>query len=199
MQHNVSIWYVAARTLCLVVDSQGKIWSCTLSYKDCHLTLLCLQHYFGTTLTIFAKVKYYFDLDKLAITLQPSGSEELYPVPILIEKYRAFQLLWSEKYQSSWRYFHAFPYQNLICFFSIQWKEEHQQLITYHKLVELFLVYFLKNARIFFYFWSCSISHSFIGICDIFLENSWLNFYFGFYIEKTIPVYIPTLLVMSFI
>ena len=57
-----SIWCVAAQKLCLVVDSQVKIWACTLSYKNCHPTLLCLQHHFGTILTIFAKFKYYFDL-----------------------------------------------------------------------------------------------------------------------------------------
>ena len=34
----------------------------------------------------------------------------------------------------------CFPYQNLICYFSIWWKEQHQQLITYYKLIELFLV-----------------------------------------------------------
>ena len=63
VQAIVSIWYVAARILCLVVDSQVKIWPCTLSYKNCHLTLLCLQHHFDTILTIFAKFKYYFDFD----------------------------------------------------------------------------------------------------------------------------------------
>ena len=108
----VSIWYMAAPKLCLVVDSQVKIWSCTLSYKNCHLTLLCLQHHFGTILTIFAKFKYYFDFDKLEITLQPSRNEELSPFPILIEKYCVLQLLWCEKFQSDSRYFHVFPYQN---------------------------------------------------------------------------------------
>ena len=90
MQDNVSIWYVAARTLYLVVDGQVKILSPTLPYKNCHLTLLCLQHHFGTVLTMFAMVKYYFDFDKLAITRRPSMNEELCPVPILIEKYRVF-------------------------------------------------------------------------------------------------------------
>ena len=52
--------------------------------------------------------------------------QELCPFPILIENGRVHQLLWCEKSQSSWRYFHVFPYQNLICFFSIWWKEEHQ-------------------------------------------------------------------------
>ena len=104
VQDIVSIWYVASRKLCLVVDSQVKIWHCTLSYKNCHLTLLCLQHHFGTTfciLTIFAKFNHYFDFDKLAITLQPSKNEELCPFPILIEKYRVPQLHWCEKSQSS--------------------------------------------------------------------------------------------------
>ena len=101
MQDIVSIWYVAARKLCLVVDSQAKSWSYRLSYKNCLLTLLCLQHHSSTILTIFAKFKYYFDFDKLAITFQPSRNEELCPFPVLIEKYLVFQLLWCEKSQSS--------------------------------------------------------------------------------------------------
>ena len=167
----VSICYVATQKLCLVVESQVKIhvWFCTLSYNNCYLTLSCLQHHFGTILTIFAKFKYF---DELAITLQPSRNEELCSFPILIEKYPVLQLLWCEKSQSSWRYFYVFPYQNLICFFSIWWKEEHHKLITYHKLIELFLVDFLINVRKNCHFWSCSISHSFVGICYINLENS---------------------------
>ena len=88
---------------------------------------------------------------------------------------------------------------SLICFFSIWWKEEHQSIITYHKLIELFLVDFSINVRKNCHFWRCSLSHFFVGICDIYQENSLLNFSFCFDIEKTIPVYIPTLLVMSFI
>ena len=118
MQDIVSIWCVAAWKLCLVLDSQVKTWSYTPSYKNCHLTHSYLQHNFGTILTIFAKFKYHFDVDQLAITLQPSWNKELCPFPILIEKCRVLQLLWCEKSQSSWRYFHVFPYQNLICFFS---------------------------------------------------------------------------------
>ena len=109
VQDIVSIWYVAAQKLCLVVDSHVKKRYCTLSYKNCHLTLLCLQHHFGTILTKFAKFKYYFDFDKLAITLQPSRNEELCPFHILIEKYHVLQFLWCEKSQSSLRYFHVFP------------------------------------------------------------------------------------------
>ena len=44
--------------------------------------------------------------------------------------------------------------------------------------------WFLINVRKKCHFWSCSISLSFVGICDIYLENSLLNFYFGFDIEK---------------
>ena len=36
MQDTVNIWCVAARKLCLIVDSQVMIWSCTLSYKNSH-------------------------------------------------------------------------------------------------------------------------------------------------------------------
>ena len=69
----------------------------------------------------------------------------------------------------------------------------------YHNLIELILVHCLINVRNNCYFWSCFISHSFVGICKIYLENSLLTFYFGFDIEKMIPVYIPTLLVILYI
>ena len=82
--------------------------SCTLSYKNCHLTLLCRQHHFGTILTIFAKLEYYFECNKLAITLQPSRKEELCHFTILIEKYRVLQLLCCEESQSRWRSFSCF-------------------------------------------------------------------------------------------
>ena len=100
---------------------------------------LYLQHHFGTILTIFAKFRYDFDFDKLAISLKPSRNEELCPFPILIEKHLLLQLLLCDKPQSSLRYFHVLRtvYQNLICFFSIWWKEDHQQLIAHHKLTEL--------------------------------------------------------------
>ena len=135
VQDIVCVWCVAAQKLCLIIDSQVKIWYCTLSYKNCHLTLLCLQHHFGAILTIFAKLKYYFDFDKLSINFNLHEMKKLCHFPILTEKYRVLQLLWCEKSQSSWKYFHVFPYQNLICFFSIWCKEEHQQLITYYKLI----------------------------------------------------------------
>ena len=93
MQDSVSVRYVAARKLCVIVDRKINNWSCTLSYKKCHLTLLCLPRHFVITLTIFEKLKYYFDFDKSAITLQPSRNEELCHFPILIEKYRVLQLL----------------------------------------------------------------------------------------------------------
>ena len=132
MQDSVSIWYVAARRLCLVVhiDSQVKTWSYTPSDKNCHLPLLCLQHHFGTILTVFAKFKYYFDFDKLAITLQLSRHEKLCPFPILIEQYLVPQLFWNEKIskQLHSEVLSCFPYQNMICFLSIWQKEEHQQL-----------------------------------------------------------------------
>ena len=87
VQDIFSIWYVAARKLCVVVDSKVKNWSCMLSHKNCHLALLCLQHHFGIILTIFEKFKYYFDSDKSAIKHQPSRNEELCHFPIFIEKY----------------------------------------------------------------------------------------------------------------
>ena len=70
--------------------------------------------------------------------------------------------------------------------------------ITYHKLTELFLVDFFcykcyKNGH----FWSCPISYFLSFEYPVYLEISLLNFCFGFDIDKTIPVYIPTHLVIS--
>ena len=138
-------------------------------------------------LTIFAKLKYYLDLNKLAITLQPSGNEELYHFSILIEKYRM-------------KVFSCFsvPKFDLLLIYLI----ERSASATYNiwqanwvVLADFFFINVKKNCH----FWSCSISYSCIGICDIYLEDRLLKFYFGFDIVKTIPVYIPTLLVISFI
>ena len=138
MQDIVSIRYIAARKLYVVVNSQVKIWSCTLSSKHCHLTLLCLQHHFGTILTNIYEVWVSFDIDTLAITLRPSRHEELCDFAILIEKYSVLQLLWREKSQSNWRSFHVFSVPKFDLLLSIWWIELHKQLITYHKLTELF-------------------------------------------------------------
>ena len=140
VQDIVCIWCVRAQKLCVVEDSQVKIWICTLYYKNSHLTCLCLPHYFGTILTIFWKFKYYFDFDKSTITLQPSRNEDLCLLNIVIEKVSrtSASLIW--EISSSWMSFHVFPYRYLICYFFIWWKEVHQQLKTYHKLTGLFLV-----------------------------------------------------------
>ena len=45
VQNSVSIWYVAALKLCVVIDSQVKIWYWTLFYKYCHQTPLCLPRH----------------------------------------------------------------------------------------------------------------------------------------------------------
>ena len=82
-----SIWYVTARKLCLVVDNPVKIWSRTLSSKNCHLTILCLSQHFGTILTIFAKSKYHFDFDNSAIRLQSSINEELCHFPFSLNNF----------------------------------------------------------------------------------------------------------------
>ena len=76
-------------------------------------------------------------------------------------------------------FFYDFPHKNLTSFFSIWWKEMPQQLI-----IKLFLVDILINVRKNGKFWSCSISYSFAGISDNYLENSLFNFYFGFDTEK---------------
>ena len=89
-------------------------------------------------------------------------------LPILMEKYCVLQVLWCEKSQSSWRSFNVFPYQNLICYLSIWLKEEHHQVITYYKLIELFLVdFFFINVRkklplsnlLYFPFCRCNMWH----------------------------------------
>ena len=52
MQDIVSIWYLVVRKLCLVVDSQVKIWSYKYAVlQELSSTLLCLQHHFGNILT----------------------------------------------------------------------------------------------------------------------------------------------------
>ena len=64
-------------------------------------------------------------------------------------------------------------------------------------IIELFwLIAFnvWKNCH----FWSCSILYSFVRMLYL-CRNSLLKFYFGFDIEKTIPVYIPTHLVIFFV
>ena len=83
MQDNVSMLYVAAPKLCVVVDSPVKIWPSTMFSKKYHLTIVCLAAHFGTILTIC--FKYYFDVDKSSIKLQPSRNEELCRFPIPIE------------------------------------------------------------------------------------------------------------------
>ena len=47
-----------------------------------------------------------------------------------------------------------------------------------------FWLIFLINIRKMCHFWRCSISHCFVGICDIYLGKSLLIFYFGFDIER---------------
>ena len=63
MMHDiVSTWFLAARKFCVVVDCPVKILPCTMNIQNCHLTVKCLWHNFGTILTIFTKPKYYFDV-----------------------------------------------------------------------------------------------------------------------------------------
>ena len=97
----------------IYICSPFTIWSCILFSKDCLLTITRLSRYFGTHLTIFAKSYYYFDVDKSAITLQPSKSEELFHFPILIEKYRVPQLPFLREISQQLKVFTFFPYQNL--------------------------------------------------------------------------------------
>ena len=59
-----SVRYVAARKLPDLVDSPVNLWPFTLFFKNCNLTILCLQRHFGIIFTIFAKSKNYFVVDK---------------------------------------------------------------------------------------------------------------------------------------
>ena len=66
VQDTVNIWYVAARKVCLIVDSQVMIWSCTLSYKNFH------QHFYAFN-TIFVPFLQYLrslSMNLILITLQ---------------------------------------------------------------------------------------------------------------------------------
>ena len=58
--------------------------------------------------------------------------------------------------------------------------------------------FFFINIWKICHFWSYSISYSFVGICDIYLENGLSNLYCGFDVEKTIPIYVPTHLLIFF-
>ena len=104
-------------------------------------------------------------------------------------KYRVFLLLWCEKSQSSWRSFHvSLPKFDLLLLYLM----ERRAPATYNILQTNWVVcgwffFFLINGRKNCHFWSCSVSHSFLRIWDIYLENSLLNFYFGFYIKKRYP------------
>ena len=99
-------------------------------------TLLCLKHHFGTILTIFTKFKYELDFINFAITLQPSRNKGSCPFPSSLKSIAYFSFFVERNLKVVvQRSFHIFPYQNLICNFSIRWKEQHQQLITYYKLI----------------------------------------------------------------
>ena len=167
---------MAARKLCLVVDSYVKIWCCTLSYKNCHLTPLCLQHHFGTILTIFATFKYYFDFYKLTTTLKPSRNEELCPFSYSHWKAsrNSASLVWEISKQLKVFSCFSLPKFDIFLFYLI----ERRASATYNisQAIELFFCDFLINVRKNCHFWSCSISHSFVGICNFHLENSLLNF-----------------------
>ena len=59
--------------------------------------------------------------------------------------------------------------------------------------------WFLINVRKNCYFWSCSISHSFVGKCDIYLENCLLNFYLVLTSKKRHPfIFLHCLLCLSY-
>ena len=66
VQYTVNIWCVAARKLCLIVDSQVMIWSCTLFYKNSH------QHFYGliTILVPFWQYLRSLSMNMILITLQ---------------------------------------------------------------------------------------------------------------------------------
>ena len=121
VRNNVSIWHMAARKLCIVVDSQVKIWFCMLSYKNCHQTRLCLQRHFGTVLTVFANLSIILILItsilrkwRIVSLFHPHWKVSRTSVSLMWEIWKQLKVLSC-----------VFPYQNLICYFSIWWKEVH--------------------------------------------------------------------------
>ena len=120
MHDIVSILYVAVRKLYVVIDSKVKNCSFMLFYKNCHQPRLCIPRHVGIILSIFEKFQYYFDFDKLAITLQPSGNGELCHFEIHIEKKIAyFSFFGGKNLKAVESLFMFFPYQKLIRYFSI--------------------------------------------------------------------------------
>ena len=82
--------------------------------------------------------KYYFDIEKYAIALQPSKIEELCQFPIRVEIF----LRTSTVFGVTDIIAVEGLFQNLICCFNLRLKEVHQQLITCYTLLELSLVEF---------------------------------------------------------
>ena len=150
--------------------------------------LLCLQHHFGTILTIFAKFKYYFDFDILAITLQEMKNYVPFQSSLNSIAYFSF---FGVRNAIAMKIFSCFslPKFDLLLFYLI----ERRASATYNILQANWVVFGWILDKC----WENS--HTFVGVCDIYLENSLLNFYFGCDIKKTITVYIPTHLVIPFI
>ena len=68
MQDIVSMWYVAARKLSIVVGSPVTfVRYCPENGQLIIVFIVCPLHHFGTILPMSPKSKYYFDVDKSAI------------------------------------------------------------------------------------------------------------------------------------
>ena len=88
--------------------------------------------------------------------------------------------------------FMFFPYQNLLLVLFYLMERRASETYDLLQASSDVLVNILINVRNNATFKVAVFPHSFNRICDIYLENSLLNIYYVFYIEKTIPVYIPT-------
>ena len=99
----IGIQCVAARTFFLVIDSQNKIWSRILCYKNCHLntctgldTILVpfwryMRNLYNQKILVKDRANSHFNLQEI--------NKKMSTFDILIDKHRVLQLLWCEKSQ----------------------------------------------------------------------------------------------------
>ena len=65
VQDIVSMWYVTAQQLCVVAHGPVNIWHCSLSSKNCHITILCPHAILVPFREYLRSLKYYFDAGKI--------------------------------------------------------------------------------------------------------------------------------------
>ena len=116
--------------------------------QNFHLTIPCLSLYFGTILTIFAKSKYYFDVDKSSITLQHSRNKELCLFsPSSLNKYRLHIFVVRNLIHVACKVFSCFylPKFDFLLFFPIE--RNLSATFNWYKLNELFLLFFFMFEK----------------------------------------------------